>query len=127
MPLAPGAAASATTTIEARSSSRTPIGCVPATRLADRRMESCSHNRTTTGVRHRPRPGLLHRVSPAMRAEVLRCRASWTYELRRLDRPGEPDHRLGGPYAARAWRAGLPLRGGQEVRRRRGRAPGGAH
>src|SRR6185437_3556445 len=55
-----------------------------------------------------------------------RCRAGWTYE-RRLERLGEPAYRVGGRPAAQAWRAGVPLRGGEEVRRRCGRAAGGAH
>src|SRR6516164_1913311 len=39
------------------------------------------------------------------------------HELRWLDGPGEPDPRLGGPAAARARCAGLPVRGDKEVRR----------
>ena len=40
----------------------------------------------------------------------------WAHELRGLERPGEPDHRMGGPAAAQAWRTGVPLRGGEEVK-----------
>jgi len=35
-------------------------------------------------------------------------RAGCSYELEWLERPGEPGHRLGGPFAAQAWPAGVP-------------------